>query len=67
MPQFSYRARDAQGSLVEGVLNVADRSVAIRQIEQQNCIPIRIEAMAAEPSSLDGKAAPRATGCDTKP
>ena len=58
MPQFSYRARDAQGSLVEGVLNVADRSVAIRQIEQQNCIPIRIEAMAAEPSSLDGKAAP---------
>ena len=58
MPQFSYRARDAQGSLVEGVLNVADRSVAIRQIEQQNCIPIRIEAMAAEPASLDGKAAP---------
>ena len=58
MPQFSYRARDAQGSLVEGVLNVADRSVAIRQIEQQNCIPIRIEAMAAEPPSLDGKAAP---------
>ena len=58
MPQFSYRARDAQGGLVEGVLNVADRSVAIRQIEQQNYIPIRIEAMAAEPPSLDGKAAP---------
>jgi type II secretory pathway component PulF len=58
MPQFSYRARDAQGGLVEGVLNVADRSVAIRQIEQQNCTPIRIEAMASEPSSLDGKAAP---------
>jgi type II secretory pathway component PulF len=52
MPQFSYRARDAQGGLVEGVLNVADRSIAIRQIEQQNCTPIRIEAMAAEPSSL---------------
>ena len=61
MPQFSYRARDAQGGLVEGVLNVADRSVAIRQIEQQNCTPIRIEAMAAEPSSLDGKAAPAST------
>jgi type II secretory pathway component PulF len=61
MPQFSYRARDAQGSLVEGVLNVADRSVAIRQIEQQNCTPIRIEAMALEPSSLDGKAAPAST------
>jgi type II secretory pathway component PulF len=61
MPQFSYRARDAQGGLVEGVLNVADRSVAIRQIEQQNCTPIRIEAMAAEPASLDGKAAPAST------
>jgi type IV pilus assembly protein PilC len=57
MPQFSYRARDAQGGLVEGVLNVADRSVAIRQIEQQNCIPIRIDAMTAESTSPDGKEA----------
>jgi type IV pilus assembly protein PilC len=60
MPQFSYRARDAQGGLVEGVLNVPDRSVAIRQIEQQNCTPIRIEAMAAEPSAPDGKAPAKA-------
>ena len=55
MPQFSYRARNAQGGLVEGVLNVPDRSVAIRQIEQQNCTPIRIEAMAAGPQVMDGK------------
>ena len=68
MPQFSYRARNAQGGLVEGVLNVADRSVAIRQIEQQNCIPIRIEAMAAEPPAWrDGKAAPAAAAADAKP
>jgi type II secretory pathway component PulF len=46
MPQFSYRARDAQGGLVEGVLDCADRAVAIRQIEQQRCIPIRIDAVA---------------------
>jgi len=57
MPQFSYRARNAQGGLVEGVLNVADRSVAIRQIEQQNCTPIRIEAMVAAPQLVDGKSA----------
>ncbi len=57
MPQFSYRARNAQGGLVEGVLNVADRSVAIRQIEQQNCIPIRIEAMTPAPQVVDGKSA----------
>src|ERR1700686_5167705 len=46
VPQFSYRARNAQGGLVEGVLNCADRAVAIRQIEQLQCIPIKIEAIA---------------------
>ena len=55
MPQFAYRARDAQGGLVEGVLTCIDRSVAIRQIEQQNCIPIRIDAVAsAEPHVVEG-------------
>jgi type II secretory pathway component PulF len=55
MPQFAYRARNAQGGLVEGVLNCVDRSVAIRQIEQQNCIPIRIDAIAgAEPQVVEG-------------
>ena len=49
MPQFSYRARNAQGGLVEGVLDCPDRSVAIRQIEQLHYIPVRIDAVAAEP------------------
>jgi type II secretory pathway component PulF len=53
VPQFAYRARNAQGCLVEGVLNCADRAVASRQIELQQCIPIKIEAVAA--------AAPEAT------
>ncbi|MBA3543578.1 MAG: type II secretion system F family protein [Chthoniobacterales bacterium] len=57
MPEFSYRARDAQGALVEGVLNVTDRAVAIRQIEQQNCVPIRVDAVAATPQTLNGKPA----------
>src|SRR5215467_474351 len=48
MPQFAYRARDAQGSLVEGVLDCPDRAVAIRQIELQKCIPVRIELMGSE-------------------
>lgn len=51
VPQFAYRARDAQGGLVEGVLNCADRAVAIRQIEQQQCIPIKIEAVLAAPEA----------------
>ena len=49
MPQFAYRARDAKGALVEGVLDCADRSVAIRQIEQQRCIPIRIDVVGGAP------------------
>jgi type II secretory pathway component PulF len=49
VPQFSYRARNAQGGLVEGVLNCADRAVAIRQIELLQCIPIKIEAVLAAP------------------
>jgi type II secretory pathway component PulF len=58
MPQFSYRARNAQGGLVEGVLDCADRAVAIRQIELQHCIPVRIDLVGAEPKVVrrDGAA-----------
>ena len=49
MPQFAYRARNGQGNLVEGVLDCPDRAVAIRQIELQQCIPIRIDLVGAEP------------------
>src|SRR5438477_5824116 len=51
MPQFAYRARDAKGALVEGVLDCPDRSVAIRQIEQQRCIPIRVDIVGAGPAA----------------
>ena len=60
MPQFSYRARNAQGGLVEGVLDCPDRSVAIRQIEQLHYIPIRIEAAGAAPQVVSRGAAPAA-------
>ena len=49
MPQFSYRARNAEGGLVEGVLDCPDRSVAIRQIEQLRYIPVRIEPVGVTP------------------
>src|SRR5215470_4544467 len=58
MPQFTYRARNAQGDLVEGVLDCADRAVAIRQIESQHCVPIRIDVVeAAKPA--EAKPGPR--------
>src|SRR5437868_5294089 len=65
MPEFAYKARNAQGGLVEGVLSCADRSVAIRQIEQQNCIPIRIEAVAV--SSANASALGRTAQSVAKP
>src|SRR5215210_3451754 len=63
MPQFSYRARNSQGGLVEGVLDCPDRSMAIRQIEQLHYIPVRIDAIGTEPpavakSGKNGVAAP---------
>ena len=58
MPQFAYRARNAQGGLVEGVVDCADRAVAIRQIEQQRYVPIRIEIVdaPAKPTARNGSA-----------
>ncbi len=55
MPQFSYRERTAQGELVEGVLDCADRAIAIHQIEQKRCIPIRIEVVGSPPVSANKK------------
>ncbi len=57
MPQFAYRARNAEGGLVEGVVDCADRAIAIRQIEQLRCIPIKIEAVATEAKSSNGDGA----------
>ena len=54
MPQFSYRARNAEGGVVEGTLNCPDRSVAIRQIEQLHYIPIKIEVAGADPQIVNG-------------
>jgi type II secretory pathway component PulF len=63
MPQFSYRARNAQGGLVEGVLDCPDRAVAIRQIEQLHYMPVRIELVGsalapAAKSTKNGAVAP---------
>ncbi|MBA3386181.1 MAG: type II secretion system F family protein [Chthoniobacterales bacterium] len=57
MPQFSYRARNSQGGLVEGTLDCPDRAVAIRQIEQLQYIPIRIEPVGSQPHVVAGQPA----------
>jgi type II secretory pathway component PulF len=61
MPQFSYRARNRQGGLVEGTLDCPDRGVAIRQIEQLHYIPIRVDAVGTQPQVVKGTPAAATT------
>ena len=44
MPQFSYKARRRTGELVQGVVEVADRSAALMQIERLGLLPVAIDA-----------------------
>jgi type II secretory pathway component PulF len=44
MPQFSYKARRRSGEVVEGVLEGADRSAALLQIERLGLFPVAVEA-----------------------
>src|SRR5215472_8878908 len=42
MPQFSYKAKKRSGELVEGVLEVTDRSAALLQIQRSGLFPIAV-------------------------
>jgi type II secretory pathway component PulF len=44
MPQFAYKARRRSGETVQGVLDVADRSAALVQIERLGLFPIMLDA-----------------------
>src|SRR5437879_5798102 len=44
MPQFSYKARRRTGEVVEGVLEGADRSAALIQIERLGLFPVAVDA-----------------------
>jgi type II secretory pathway component PulF len=44
MPQFSYRAKRRTGEVVQGVVEVADRSAALLQIERQGLFPVAVDA-----------------------
>jgi type II secretory pathway component PulF len=47
MPQFTYKARRRSGELVEGVLEVADRSAAVTQIERLGLFPVAVDTARA--------------------
>ncbi|HXT12891.1 MAG TPA: type II secretion system F family protein [Candidatus Angelobacter sp.] len=57
MPQFSYKARRRSGEVVEGVLDVADRSAALVQIQRLGLFPVMVDAgkgAAAAPQARAG-------------
>src|SRR5438045_3114581 len=53
MPQFSYKARRRTGEVVEGVLDVADRSAALIQIERLGLFPVVVDAAKGGAIALD--------------
>jgi type IV pilus assembly protein PilC len=44
MAQFSYKARRRTGEVVEGILDVADRTAAVMQIEKLGLLPVAVTA-----------------------
>lgn len=44
MAQFSYKARRRTGEVVQGVLDVPDRSAALNQIERLGLFPVSVDA-----------------------
>src|SRR6266446_2345477 len=52
MPQFSYKARRRTGEVVEGMLEVADRSAALIQIERLGLFPVAVDAAKARVMAL---------------
>jgi type IV pilus assembly protein PilC len=52
MPQFSYRARKRSGELVEGVLEVNDRSAALLQIQRAGLFPMSVADAKASPTTV---------------
>lgn len=44
MPQFAYKARKRSGEIVQGVLDVADRTIALQQIERLGLFPVVVDS-----------------------
>ena len=61
MAQFSYKARRRTGELVQGMVDVADRSAALLQIERLGLLPVAIDAArGAEPAKAERAKATKA-------
>ena len=59
MPQFSYKARRRTGEVVQGQLDVADRSAALIQIERLGLFPVAVDAAKGGAAPVLEDAGPR--------
>ena len=57
MAQFSYKARRRSGEVVQGVLDVADRTAALLQIEKLGLFPVAVDAAKGTPAQQAAAAA----------
>ena len=53
MPQFAYKARRRTGEVVQGVLDVADRTAALTQIERLGLFPVMVDASKAGVTAVE--------------
>src|SRR5688572_25068968 len=68
MAQFSYKARRRTGEMVQGVVDVTDRSAALMQIERLGLLPVAVDAGRGAEAKAERKeraAAPKATTAGT--
>ena len=67
MPQFAYKARRRSGEVVTGILDVADRSAALSQIERLGLFPVLIDTSKASVTAATEKPAEKAAGKSLMP
>jgi type IV pilus assembly protein PilC len=60
MPQFAYKAMQADGVLTEGILDASNRQEAMRQVEGRGLKPVKL----AESANGAAKKAPRASAIE---
>src|SRR2546423_14043688 len=53
MPQFAYKARRRSGEVVQGVLDVPDRTAALTQIERWGLFPVMVDGSKGAAAAVD--------------
>ena len=52
MAQFQYRATDAEGKILEGIIEAAERNVAVARLQDRGLIPLRVAEPDAKRSGI---------------